>query len=464
MIADGGYAGSDGEVPGYVKPPDYQCNLLWALVNYWNLYRATLDADLLPDLYTLLRGAVNHQLHEATKDADGTLHMPVMKSPEYPLPTLGGDTSYQLALTKWGLRTIMMICKLIKCEDPKQEEFAEAFKHLAKEPVSSAAIGKGRGLMVSNGTAFTTSHRHYSHMIGCWNTGIFSWDDPKDRQLCLDTLDNWHSGQNAGACQMVGWSGKSKPGCVPDQDMTWEWDGFSYPFSSSANTRAGRPTAAMGNLTLMLRTVWPKQQLNWQCKHTGNPWPGSGDGGCIGASMQPNTFQGENGGVGHADPTSETPLALATSVQDMFMYSDDDSNTIRVFQGLDETVAEAAFHHLRGAGAVLVSGSRKGGKTMFLRVEACSNQKEHRHRNDTGVTLVLPGDWHDKTLAASPSSVQISVGTSPVGSVTFNLAAAESVLLYVSGAKPSDFTIRPAAGERNYFNWWGMHEGGAGRD
>ena len=144
--------------------------------------------------------------------------------------------------------------------------------------------------MISNGTAFTTSHRHYSHMIGCWNTGIFSWDNPKHRQLCLDTLDNWHSGQNAGACQMVGWSGKSKPGCVPDQDMTWEWDGFSYPFSSSANTRAGRPTAAMGNLTLMLRTVWPKRQLNWQCKHTGKPWPGSGDGGCIGASMQPNTL------------------------------------------------------------------------------------------------------------------------------------------------------------------------------
>jgi hypothetical protein len=41
-------------------------------------------------------------------------------------------------------------------------------------------------------------------------------------QLCLDTLDNWHSGQNAGACEMVGWSGKTEPGCVPDQDMTWE--------------------------------------------------------------------------------------------------------------------------------------------------------------------------------------------------------------------------------------------------
>ena len=33
MIADGGYAGANGETPGYVKLPEYQCNLLWALVN-----------------------------------------------------------------------------------------------------------------------------------------------------------------------------------------------------------------------------------------------------------------------------------------------------------------------------------------------------------------------------------------------------------------------------------------------
>jgi hypothetical protein len=115
-------------------------------------------------------------------------------------------------------------------------------------------------------------------MIGCWNTGVFSWDDPQQRQLCLDSLDNWHSGQNepwavesiecpppsdcaqnskrytvtavtehvpmevgascrhrppaarqnVGACEMVGWSGNATypAGCVPHEDMTWEWDAF----------------------------------------------------------------------------------------------------------------------------------------------------------------------------------------------------------------------------------------------
>ena len=139
----------------------------------WNLYRATMDDDLLPDLYTLLRGAVNHQLHEATKEGpDGTLHMPVMNSPEYPLPAKGGDTNYQLALTKWGLKTLIQICGLLHCEDPKQAEFQAALQNLADEPVSDAEIGKGKGLMVSKGTAFTTSHRHYSHMIGVRSQAI----------------------------------------------------------------------------------------------------------------------------------------------------------------------------------------------------------------------------------------------------------------------------------------------------
>ena len=63
--------------------------------------------------------------------------------------------------------TIIGICKMLECQDPKQAEFATALKDLADEPVSSAPIGKGGGLMISKGTAFTTSHRHYSHMIGC---------------------------------------------------------------------------------------------------------------------------------------------------------------------------------------------------------------------------------------------------------------------------------------------------------
>jgi hypothetical protein len=47
--------------------------------------KATMDQTLLPDLYAILRGSVNHQAHLAFKAADGIWHLPPMLSPEYPL-------------------------------------------------------------------------------------------------------------------------------------------------------------------------------------------------------------------------------------------------------------------------------------------------------------------------------------------------------------------------------------------
>ena len=278
-----------------------------------------------------------------------------------------GDTNYQLALTLWGIRTLLKVCDLLHCEEPRRSQFEDLATNLAPFPASTdVAIGAGRGLHISKDTLVTTSHRHYSHMLPCWNTGLLDWDKAESRRLCLDTLDNWHAGCNKGACvtaspdygtatcdpAMVGmvgvvgvgarggerprhnhhhhhhpessidavlprhtstanlciairrtcadgdffpWTVRISTITVFPKDMTWEWDGFTYPASASYNSRAGRADAAWGNLTLMLNTVWPKHQLNWGCPHKGAAWPGSSDQKCIGAAMQPNTFQGENG-------------------------------------------------------------------------------------------------------------------------------------------------------------------------
>ena len=48
-----------------------------------------------------------------------------MASPEYPLGAAGGDTNYQLALFKWGLRTLVTVCRLLHCSEPKRDLFAD---------------------------------------------------------------------------------------------------------------------------------------------------------------------------------------------------------------------------------------------------------------------------------------------------------------------------------------------------
>jgi len=208
---------------------------------------------------------VNKQVHLAIKAKDGRYSWPAMPSPEYPGPA-GPSTNYQLALTKWGLTTLLKVCDLLECDEPRRPVFEDVLRNSVDFAVSKGqqVVGHGflgKGLMVNAELDFTTSHRHYSHMLACWNTGLLSFDEPAERQICLDSLDNWHAGQNSGACN--NFSGTSFADCDPEKDMTWEWDGFSYPASSSYNTRAGRAAAAYGNISLMVETVWPKRQLNW---------------------------------------------------------------------------------------------------------------------------------------------------------------------------------------------------------
>lgn len=229
--------------------------------------------------------------------------------------------------------------------------------------------------------------------------------------------------------------------------MTWEWDAFSYPASSSYNARAGRAAAAYGNLSLMVETVWPKKQLNWGCKNpkTGasSGWRGEQhySGGCVGASMQPNTFQGENGGNGHADPTSETPLAMAASVHDLMMFSDDQSDAFRVFWGVPTTLEEAAFHQLRAAGGILVSGVFSHGVTAWVAVRSVAGA--------TNTTIFAPPDWDGKTVVAASSdhddlavkSRTVAVTQCETGGVDCwqidGLQPNELVILYPEGMQPT---------------------------
>ena len=152
--------------------------------------------------------------------------------------------------------------------------------------------------------------------------------------------------------------------------------------------------------------------------------------------MQPNTFQGENGGNGHADPTSETPLAMATSVHDLMMFSDDQSDAFRVFWGVPSTQEEAAFHQLRAAGGILVSGAFAKGATAWVAVRSVAGVAT--------TTMYAPPDWHGKTVVAASSdlhSAPVTVDKCETGGIDCwridGLQPNELVILYPEGVQPT---------------------------
>jgi hypothetical protein len=56
-----------------------------------------------------------------------------MRSPEYP-DKAGPNTNYQLALTKWGLVTLLKVCDLLTCDEPRRPVFEDVLKNMVSFP------------------------------------------------------------------------------------------------------------------------------------------------------------------------------------------------------------------------------------------------------------------------------------------------------------------------------------------
>jgi len=154
-----------------------------------------------------------------------------------------------------------------RCSSAEQRHYQDILSRLAPYAVSPLPVGQGGGLMVARGLPYNLTHRHFSHLLPCWNLGELAEEGGTwaPDSLCTRSLDNWaHLWYPGGHDEFGG------------------WDAFSFAAAAAFNVRAGRPDAAWGNLTALLDAVWPKLLQSMIPAR---------------AAMQPNTMQGEGGGT-----------------------------------------------------------------------------------------------------------------------------------------------------------------------
>jgi alpha-L-fucosidase 2 len=169
-------------VPGAGTPPEMG-DLTWALHNVWLSYRHTMDDHLLRDtLFPLLRGAVNYYLHALVPGPDGRLHLPETVSPEY---GNAPDCNYDLALLRWGCRTLLAACERLGVTDELQPRWREVLATLVDHPVDA------NGFMIGAGVPFAKSHRHYSHLLMVYPLHLVTGDTPAERALIERSLRHW---------------------------------------------------------------------------------------------------------------------------------------------------------------------------------------------------------------------------------------------------------------------------------
>jgi alpha-L-fucosidase 2 len=334
------------------------CNLAWTCHNYWLQYRYSMDESLLDRLYPLLSRSMNMYWHLLKEEADGKLHIPRSRSPEY--GTWAEDTTINLALIHWGCETLLWMVAHQQREEPLVSRWQTMLDRVVEYPVD------GTGLMIGRDVPMKTSHRHYSHLLMIYPLYLMTWDQPEHRDLIERSLRHW-----------IGLDGALQ----------------GYTFSGAASI-----FASIGNGNEA------RDLLNQ----------------CLDRYIQPNTLYCE-----WDSPVMETPLSVATSVQEMLLQSW--GGVIRVMPAIPDDWDDVQFESLRAEGAFLVWASRRGGQLRYVRVQSLA-----------GATCVIEVRFADPPLVEAPVGASVAVDHGAKGMVDgaaryrVNLAAGESVVLRCS--------------------------------
>jgi alpha-L-fucosidase len=290
----------------YINPADFT----WALFNYWQQYRYSMDESLVTDqkqhaFYPLLKGSINLYLKLLKYGPDGKLHLPLLHSPEY---SLEGDidNNYNLSLLRWGCTTLLDLNGRYGFKDPQKLEWERIVRDLVAYPQNE------NGFMIGATVPFARSHRHWSHLLMVWPLHMLSVEQPENKALVEKTLTHWLTVE--GGKQIYGWSSAAA----------------SLLYSSMGD----------GNKALEHLRAHHNNKL----------------------FVMPNTMYIEG------SPVIECSLFAAKSLQDMLLQSWGDR--IRIFPAIPAEWKEASFHDLRAEGAFLVSAERRNGKTDWVRIKS----------------------------------------------------------------------------------------------
>lgn len=279
-------------------------NATWMLYYYWQQYRYSMNKSILIRLFPLLKRSINYYLDILQSQPDGYYHLPYTASPEYP----GGitrDCNYDLSLLRWGCQTLLKADILLGTTDTLQQKWRDVLQRITPYPTDR------NGLMIGRDVPFSTSHRHFSHMLMIYPLHLMNWDQPENRELIEKSLTHWHS-------------------------MPAAMQGYSFTGGASIYATMGEGNKARDYL------------------HT-----------LISQFVKPNTMYLESG------PVIETPLAATASIQEMFLQSWGD--VIKVFPAVPNDWANASFKDLRSEGAFLISAVRKNRQTQWVRIKATAN-------------------------------------------------------------------------------------------
>jgi len=272
------------------------------------------------------------------------------------------DCNYDLALLRWACQTLIESAGRLHVTDPLAARWKQVLDKLTPYPTDA------NGYMVGAGMPFAMSHRHYSHLMMIYPLYLVNSEQPANRAIIQKSFDHW----------------KSLPA---------SWRGFSYAGAASISAQLGKGDDALG----YIRKFFDPS---------------------IRYPVRANTMYYEGG------PVIETPLAFSQSLHDMLVQSW--GETIRVFPAVPGAWKDVTVHDFRTQGAFLISASRRGGVTQFVRIRSLAGEPCRVRAGIPGALAVTNLDGTDAAFR--------DVGG---GVIDIDIARDREILITAAGGNPS---------------------------
>lgn len=289
----------------------------WALHNYYWQFSYAGDWQSLKEkwLPKAAKIATEYQ-SKLVRNANGILEMAPLGSPEYKGFQTFQNTTYNLAILRWLLNTLIMVNEKTNANSTDVALWKKTLADLYPYPVDA------NGLMIGSTQSVDMSHRHFSHLLALYPLFQLNPDNQADKDLVVKSVKHWHNIEN----------GKALAG--------YSFTGASLLYSS----------LGMGNEALDVMHQFLGDSLRK-------------------SRFLTNTFYAEGHG---RNPVIETPLSGAAGVINFLMQSW--KNKIRVFPAMPNNWQDASFENLRAEGGFLVSAVYKKGKTQFVVVKSVAGE------------------------------------------------------------------------------------------
>lgn len=186
------------------------------------------------------------------------------------------------------------------------------------------------GFRIGRDVAFNTSHRHFSHLLMIYPLYLVHGEQLENRELITKSLNHWHRYKDA-------------------------LQGYTFTGGASINAMMREGDLAYKNLNHLFDRF-----------------------------VKTNTMYLETG------PVIETPLAAATSIQEMVLQFWNDC--IRIFPALPHRWNDISFENFRTQGAFLVSAVKKDGAIKWVKIKSLVGEP-------CTIDLGEGGDWKIKGQA-----------------------------------------------------------------